>query len=87
MNNLNDDSFFRKGGVLTDLKQRAEIKTEVGRDACDGSWYIDLKGNGGHLRSVMSPQQAMNMALGILSTLERFGMTVPMDWKRWTPPR
>ncbi len=84
---LNDPSFFRKGGVLTDLKQRAEIKTEVGRDANDGSWYIDLQGDGAHLRAVMSPDQALKMALGILATMERFGVTVPLDWKRWTAPR
>ena len=81
---LNDPSFFRKDGAATPLGG-PDQKTTVGRND-DGTWYVDIKGPQS-ARAVLTPQQALSMALGILNTLERYGMTIPLDWKRWTPPR
>lgn len=78
---LNGDSFFRKDGLLTGPDQH----TTVGRND-DGTWYIEIKGRN-NARACMNPDQILNMALGILNTLERCGMTIPHDWRRWTPPR
>ena len=73
--------------MLTHLKERQELRTEVGRDPVDGSWYIDLNGAGGHLRATMTPDQACSMALGILHALELHGFRSNVEWRRWIGPR
>lgn len=78
---LDSESFFRKDGLVTGADQR----TTVGRND-DGTWYVEIKGRES-ARANMNPDQILNMALGILNTLERYGMTIPLDWRRWTPPR
>jgi hypothetical protein len=64
MPDLNAGSFFRKGGVLTPLGP-GRVHTQVGRNL-DGSWYIDLNGAGGQIRSVMTPLQMFEMCAGAL---------------------
>lgn len=78
---INGDSFFRKDGMATAPDQ----KTTVGRND-DGTWYIDIHGET-HARAVLTPDKMLNLCLGTLATLERYGMTIPLDWKRWAPPR
>lgn len=68
---LNGVSFFRRGGELTDLRER-ECRTQVGRNPVDGSWYIDLNGVSGHVRAVLRPEQAFAMAKGILMAMAQF---------------
>ena len=79
--NLNVESFFRKDGLLTGPDQH----TTVGRNQ-DGTWYIEIKGKN-YARAIMTPEQMLNLCLGTLATMERFGVTIPLDWKRWAPPR
>lgn len=77
----NSDSFFRKDGLITAPDQR----TTVGRND-DGSWYIKIEGRESACAN-MTPAQMLNMCLGTLATMERYGVTIPLDWKRWTPPK
>lgn len=81
---LNDSSFFRKEGLATPLGA-PDQRTTVGRND-DGTWFIDIKGPQS-ARAVMTPAQMLNLLLGTMHALERWGMTIPVDWKRWTPPR
>jgi hypothetical protein len=81
---LNETSFFRKDGLLTPLGA-PDQRTTVGRND-DGTWFIDIHGPT-HARAVMTPEQFLNFLLGSMHALERWGMTIPADWKRWTPPR
>jgi hypothetical protein len=78
---LDSESFFRKDGLPTAPDQR----TTVGRND-NGTWFIEIKGRE-TARANMTPEQFLNMLLGSLHALERWGMTIPLDWKRWTPPR
>jgi len=78
---INGDSFFRKDGLLTAPDQR----TTVGRND-DGTWYIHIQGPS-TARAVLTPEKMLNLCLGTLATMERYGMTIPLDWRRWTPPR
>lgn len=77
----NGDSFFRKDGLITAPDQR----TTVGRND-DGSWYIKIEGRQS-VQANMPPDKMLNMCLGVLNTMERYGMTIPLDWRRWTPPQ
>jgi hypothetical protein len=55
-------SFFRKGG----LELPGRVHTECGKNP-DGSWYISVTGGGRQeQRSIMTPVQAFNLAIGIL---------------------
>ena len=81
---LNDESFFRKDGAATPLGG-ADQRTTVGRND-DGSWFIDIRG-ATSARANFTPAQFLNMLLGSLHALERWGMTIPVGWRRWTPPR
>lgn len=78
---LDSESFFRKDGLHTGPDQ----KTTVGRND-DGTWFIEIKGRT-TARANMTPEQFLNMLLGSMHALERWGMTIPLDWKRWIPPR
>ena len=78
---LDGESLFRKDGLITAPDQR----TTVGRNL-DGSWYIKIVGKDS-AQANMTPEQMLNLCLGTLNTMERFGMTIPLDWRRWTPPR
>jgi hypothetical protein len=59
-------SFFKKGGLLTPLGPGL-VHTECGKNP-DGSWYISIKGQREQFeqRSIMTPLQAFNLAIGIL---------------------
>jgi hypothetical protein len=59
MGDLNAGSFFRKNGILTPLGPD-RVHVTVGKNT-DGSWYVDLNGDGGQVRSVMQPRQMAQM--------------------------
>ena len=70
--NLNDPSFFRKGGLLVE-NGRGRVHQEVGRNPLDGTWYVELKRDDGlMIRSVMTPDQAFAMFKGGLIAMARF---------------
>jgi len=56
-------SFFRKGG----LALPGRVQFECGKNA-DGSWYASITGPREQFeqRSIMTPLQAFNLAIGIL---------------------
>lgn len=71
MSDLNEASFFRKGGLATEMAGR-NGHTEVGRNALDGSWYIDVRGPSGHVRTILTPEQAFNLFKGGMIAMARF---------------
>ena len=77
----NSDSLFRKEGLITAPDQR----TTVGRND-DGSWYIKIEGRESAC-AFLTPEKMLNLCLGTLNTMEHYGMTIPLDWRRWTPPQ
>jgi hypothetical protein len=69
---LNDPSFFRKGGLLMPLGPD-QVHIQVGKNG-DGSWYIQLDGKPnrdkpGLMRSHMTPRQMFELCAGTLSAM------------------
>lgn len=67
MADLNGASFFRKGGLPLEGQH-----LEVGRDPLTGSWYVEITGKGGQMRSILTPAQAFDLGKGILTSMVRF---------------
>lgn len=62
---LNEPSFFRKGGLLMPLGPD-QVHVQVGKNG-DGSWYVQLDGKAGCVRSIMTPRQMFDMCCGTLT--------------------
>ncbi len=72
-NKLNDPSFFKKGGLLTLAGQH----TTAGKNP-DGSFFIQIEGNGPTARAHLTPKQAVDLACGFL---RHAGFNVDLEWK------
>ncbi len=50
-----------------------QVHIQVGKNQ-DGSWYIDLNGKSGHVRSCLSPRQMFNLCTGTLGHMGYDGL-------------
>lgn len=79
---LNDPSFFRQGGLLVPFGDD-QVHIQIGKNL-DGSWYVDLKGKTGHVRSHMTPRQMFRMCHDTLGAMGYTGLNIkPPDMQSY----